>query len=355
MTATTPLLPGVDQQYLDLIGAGDEWGATDLVLTLWENGAEPERLLLDLIAPAQVRVGELWAADEWSVAREHGATATSERAIAALIARAAPRPTLGRITVACTDGEWHALPPRLLGEVLRLRGWRVDFLDANVPGPHLVTHLHQTGPDVVALSCALPTRLPRAHATLTACQAVGVPVLAGGRGFGTDGRHARLLGADGWAATATDAADILDSGWNPPARAPHDDLAHLADEEYTQLVRQRHKIIVGVLDRLRETYPPMRSYDIRQADATAEDVTHIVDFLAAALYVDDATVFTDFLTWTAAVLAARRVPAQALTVCLDLLGADLRDFPRAGDLLERGLAELSAGKAAGQDITRPEQ
>ncbi|MFI5842076.1 B12-binding domain-containing protein [Catenuloplanes sp. NPDC051500] len=355
MTATTALLPGVDEKYLALVGAGDEWGATDLVLALWEDGVAPEQLLLELIAPAQVRVGELWAANEWSVAREHAATATSERAIAALIARAAPRPTLGRITVACTDGEWHALPPRLVGEVLRLRGWRVDFLGANVPGPHLVTHLHQTGPDVVALSCALPTRLPRAHATLTACQAVGVPVLTGGRGFGVDGRHARLLGADGWAATATEAADILDSGWNPPARAPHDDLAHLADEEYTQLVRQRHKIIIGLLDRLRAGYPPMRDYDQRQADATAEDVTHIVDFLAAALYVNDASVFTEFLTWTASVLQARHVPLRALTVCLDLLGDDLRDFPRAGDLLTLGLAELSAGTVPGHDTVRPKR
>ncbi|WP_033337567.1 cobalamin B12-binding domain-containing protein [Catenuloplanes japonicus] len=344
----------VDAQYLELVGNGDEWGATDLVLTLWENGADPEQLLLGLIAPAQARVGELWAANEWSVAREHAATATSERAIAALVARAAPRPTLGRITVACTDGEWHALPPRLVGEVLRLRGWRVDFLGANVPGPHLVTHLHQTGPDVVALSCALPTRLPRAHATLTACQAVGVPVLTGGRGFGADGRHARLLGADGWAATATEAADILDAGWNPTPRAPHDDLAHLADEEYTQLARQRHQIIIGLLDRLRAGYPPMRDYDQRQADATAEDVTHIVDFLAAALYVNDAAVFTEFLTWTAGVLAARNVPPAALTVCLDLLAADLRDFPRAGDLLKLGLAELAAGNPAGHDTMRPQ-
>jgi methanogenic corrinoid protein MtbC1 len=355
MTATTSITPGIDEQYLELVGAGDEWGATDLVLSLWEDGADPERLLLDLIAPAQVRVGDLWAANEWSVAREHAATATSERAIAALIARAAPRPTRGRITVACTDGEWHALPPRLVGEVLRLRGWRVDFLGANVPGPHLVTHLHQTGPDVVALSCALPTRLPRAHATLTACQAVGVPVLTGGRGFGVDGRHARLLGADGWAATASEAADILDSGWNPTPRAPHDDLAHLADEEYTQLVRQRHKIIIGLLDRLRADYPPMREYDQRQADATAEDVTHIVDFLAAALYVDDATVFTEFLTWTASVLRARGVPVEALTVCLRLLGTDLRDFPRASDLLRQGLAELSAGKGSGHHTMRPER
>lgn len=200
------------EAYLEHIGRADEYGAVDLVLSLLDGGVPAERLLLELIAPAQRRVGELWAANEWSVAREHGATAVSDRAVAAIAARARTAPTRGRVTVACTDGEYHALPTRLLAEVLRLRGWQVDFLGASVPGPHLITHLHQTGPDAVALGCALATRLPRAHATLTACQAVGVPVMAGGAGFGTDGRFARLLGADAWAPTADAAADHLDRG-----------------------------------------------------------------------------------------------------------------------------------------------
>src|SRR4029453_6545228 len=88
------------------------------------------------------------------------ATAISERALAAVSARTSVRPTRGRVTVACVDGEWPALPVRILGEMLRLDGWRVDFLGANVPGPHLVTHLHQTGPDAVALSCMLAPRPP---------------------------------------------------------------------------------------------------------------------------------------------------------------------------------------------------
>ena len=82
------------------------------------------------------------------------------------------------------DGEWHALPARLLSEVLRLRGWQVDFLGAQVPTPHLIAHLHQFGPDAVALSCMIPTRLPTAHAAITACQAAGVSVLAFFGGLG---------------------------------------------------------------------------------------------------------------------------------------------------------------------------
>ncbi|MYS44742.1 cobalamin-binding protein, partial [Streptomyces sp. SID5998] len=101
----------------------------------------------------------------------------------------------GTVTVACVDGEWHALPARLLAEVLRCRGHRVDFLGAQVPTPHLIAHLHRTAPAVVALSSSLPVRLPDAHTAITAVQALGIPVLAGGAAFGDDGRYARLLGA----------------------------------------------------------------------------------------------------------------------------------------------------------------
>ncbi|GIH96118.1 B12-binding domain-containing protein [Planobispora siamensis] len=342
-------LEAAAEQYLERIGHADEFGAVDLALNLLDDGVPAETLLLDLIAPAQRRVGELWAANRWSVAREHGATAVSDRVVAAIASRVRSEPVLGRVVVACTDGEYHALSTRLLAEVLRLRGWRVDFLGASVPGTHLITHLHQKGPDAVALSCTLPTRLPRAHATLTACQAVGVPVLAGGPGFGSDGRLARLLGADGWAPSADAAADHLQAGGLPSSPASMDAMAHLADEEYTQLVRRRPAILTGAMDALADAYPPMALYDERQMESTAEDMAHVADFLAAALYVDDVAVFTDFVTWTCGVLQARGVPPEALVRGLRVFRDQLREFPRARRLLAEGIRSAHAAETDDAD------
>ncbi|GGQ63849.1 cobalamin B12-binding domain-containing protein [Couchioplanes azureus] len=332
--------PALHEHYLRMVGDGDEYGAVEVVTGLLDDGVAPQRIMLDLIAPAQGRVGDLWAANEWSIAREHAATAISERALAAVAARSPARPSRGRITMACVDGEWHALPVRILGEMLRLDGWRVDFLGANVPGPHLVTHLHQTGPDAVALSCMIATRLPRAHAAITACRSAGVPVIAGGRGFGPDGRWAQRLGADAWAAGAPEAVTRLARNWPPVVGDPYE-TAFLGDEEYTYVVRRRGDLVRTALDRLAATYPPMAAYDQRQHDATVEDLGHIVDFLAAALYVDDAQVFTDFVEWTAVVLAARQVPPAALDVGLRLVGEQLRDFPAATAMLGTGRSLLA--------------
>jgi methanogenic corrinoid protein MtbC1 len=331
--------PGFGEHYLRLVGDGDEYGAVDVVTELLDVGVPPQRIMTEVIARTQARVGELWAANEWTIAREHAATAISERALAAVAARSSVRPTRGRITIACVDGEWHALPVRILAEMLRLDGWRVDFLGASVPGPHLVTHLHQTGPDAVALSCMIPTRLPRAHAAVTACRSAGVPVIAGGRGFGPDGRWAQTLGADAWAADAEQAVARLAGNWPPRMEDPWVS-SFLGDDEYTYLVRHRGDLIGTALQRLAAAYPGTQRYDQRQHDATAEDMGHIVDFLAAALYVADDRLFTDFVDWTAAVLQARGVPGEALAVGLRLVRDQLRDYPTATDYLDAALARI---------------
>lgn len=328
----------------DAVMACDEYAARDVVVGALDAGLPAETVLLDVIGAVQKRVGAEWAAARINVAQEHAATAINERVITALTLHVKrPEVRHGRVTVACVDGEWHALPARLLAETLTLRGFAVDYLGAQVPTPHLIAHLHRTAPDAVALSSSIPTRLPAAHATITACQAAGVPVIVGGAAFGVDGRYARLLGAQAWAADARGAADRLAGGpLDRPltSHQPIDDLPHLADQEYAMVVRSTSALVSAVYEGLEARVPAMRDYTDLQRQYTAEDLAHIVDFLATALYVGDAELFTGFLTWTATILTARGVPIISLRAGVDLLAAELREFPRATELLSAGAACL---------------
>lgn len=78
---------------------------------------------------------------------------------------------------------------------------------------------------------------------------------------------------------------------------------------------------------LEDAYPAMRDYTEPQRERTAEDLAHIVEFLAVALYTDDEDLFTGFIRWTADVLTSRGVPARSLLPALALLGRELKDFP----------------------------
>ncbi len=328
------------------VSVSDEGAATELVLGLLDEGTDPESVLLDVIARVQARVGEEWAAARMTVAQEHAATAINDRAVAAVSVHSAARVTAtrGRITVACVDGEWHGLPARLLAEVLKLRGWQVDYLGAQVPTRHLIAHLHGTRADAVALSSSIATRLPTAHAAITACQAIGVPVLVGGAAFGPEGVYAKTLGADAWAPDARTAADHLARGRLPRPEPDHqqfDDLPHLADQEYTMVDRNSDSLVRSVYTELEDAFPGMRSYDDLQRERTAEDLAHIVEFLATALYLDDEELFTGFITWTAQILVARGVPDRSLPPTLDLLARELKDFPRAVRILRAGTRSIT--------------
>ncbi|MEB3966223.1 cobalamin-dependent protein [Streptomyces kunmingensis] len=301
--------------------------------------AAGERVLLELIGPAQERVGLAWAANEITVGQEHAATAISERCIAAVAAAAATAtsgPFVGRVLVACVDGEWHALPARLVSEVLRLRGWRVDYLGAHVPTEHLVAHARHTGAQAVLLSSSIPTLLPGAHNAITACQGIGVPVIAGGAAFGPQGRYARLMRAE-WAEDASGAATVLGRNLTaagaPAARPPDLDLPHLGDQEYTMIRRSRLQLTKQTLADVEMGFPEMGGYSEFQLDRTVEDIEFIVSYLATAVYVDDPPLFHRFVTWTAGILAARDVPPRCLLPALDSLLSQLKDFPRVVGIL----------------------
>lgn len=321
----------------DHLARADETAAVALVLDLLARGVGAEDVLLDLIAPAQAAVGERWVTNEWSVAQEHAATHVSNRAVAALAAvTVVPDHPLGSVAVACPDGEWHTLPAHIVAEVLRLRGFAVRFLGAGVPTAHLISYLHQNGSDLVALSCMLAVRLPRIYRTIEACRLARVPVLAGGAGFGPDGVWARALGADLYARTAVDAADLLAEQWPPPLTgAPA--LDHLADGEYAQLVGRRGDLLRYLVDHLRRCFPPMRRCADERHEDAVEDLGFLVDFLAAGVFVDDPRVFTDFLVFLAGVLAPRGIPPAGLDLVVRALCEPLSDLPRT-------LTHLAAGR-----------
>jgi hypothetical protein len=129
-----------------------------------------------------------------------------------------------------------------------------------------------------------------------------------------------------------------------------DALPHLVDQEYTMVSRTAAQLVKAVFTGLDDRYPAVRAYSEAQRSRTAEDIAHIVDFLATALYVDDSDLFTGFIGWTGDILAARGVPAASLLHTLGLLAGELREFPRAVRLVttarDRLAADLDQGKTA---------
>jgi MerR family transcriptional regulator, light-induced transcriptional regulator len=344
------LSPAVRAAFERHLARADAEGALTQAVGLVAEGVGAESVLLDLIVPAQRAVGDKWATGRWTTAQEHAASHVSELCTAA-VAAAAGRPhgpaPAGEVVVACVEGEWHTLPARILCEVLRLRGLHARFLGGDVRTAELVSDLHRSGPEVVALSCILPARLPQAYQGVAACHRAGIPVLAGGPGFGRTGRWADALGADGYVRDAPGAADLLMAQWPPHLRgAASVDTG--STEEYAWFLGRRPELV-------RRTAARFATPPGRESVPTADNAGYLLDCLAAGVFVDDPQVFTDCLSYFAEFFAARTVPPTVLTAVVATLAESMQGPRRFAAHLEAGQRSLStsAGRAGHQPHPPP--
>lgn len=322
--------------YLDEAVRGERRPAIRLTLDLLDRGVSQERVVVDLLAAAQREVGERWYRNELTAADEHIATGVSAAALDALVNEADPAVGRGHTVVACAEGDWHALAAQMFGESLRSHGVGVTVLGASTPAEIVAEFLMRRGADSLAVSCSVPIYLRGVVRLVDAAHHAGFPVIVGGRAFGTDPRRAARLGADAWAVSAADAAVILD-GWraDPPtiSREPTV-LDTVAFRLSTQAVELGH----AALETLAERFPPMAEYDERQLARTREDLVYIVQFLAAAMLLDEDAIFLDLLAWLQTLLVNRGVPAQALLTGVEVLRPGIEAID------QRALRVLDAGR-----------
>ena len=128
------------------------------------------------------------------------------------------------------------------------------------------------------MSCSLPLYYTGLARLTDAAHLCGVPVLAGGRALRPE--HARRLGADGWAADAAGAAQLLND-WlvhGPPDPVIPTPL----DPGAVALDAAAHELSVAALDGLMVAYPAMADFPADQLSRTREDLAFIVQYVAAA-------------------------------------------------------------------------
>ena len=200
--------------YLRALLAADIPGARAVLDEAIAAGMPVRVIYLGVLQPALYEVGRLWSQAEISVAQEHLATAATQAAMARLAERLdgvarGMRP--GVALVACVSDELHAVGGRMVADFLEADGWRVVFLGQLTPGHDLAALAREHGAEVVALSAALPERVPRVAEVCAALRALDPApyVIVGGQAFGDSRERALRTGADAFAGDAEEAVRAL--------------------------------------------------------------------------------------------------------------------------------------------------
>lgn len=321
-------LTNVTDRFVELLERADQLAAVRLVTGLAAQGASPEALVLDVLAPAQREVGRRWEDGRWTVAQEHAATAATDTALGLLALDAEPAGDR-RALVACVEGEWHSLPARMAAEIMRVRGWDVTFLGPSLPADDLARYVEAQRPHVVGLSCSMPVSLKGAARSVEACRRSGVPVLAGGTGFGPAGRYAQRIGATGWAPDPVTAVSVVQS-WLEADPAPPAPVG--AGDEHLALEQEKEKIVSAALGALRCRTP-----------AAHDALTFLVTAVENALFVGDPALMADCRPAAQRLLASGDAASPSMPAALDALVAAVEERVPAG----RRVLEATKGGSGG--------
>lgn len=187
-----PMAPGPLSKprlrYLEAVLSGDQASAIEQIRRVAESGATPQEIYAGLLQVAQHEMGQMWLRDEISIADEHFATATTERALAELRRWFQTSPPNGkRVALAGVSGDFHGLGLRMIADLFELDGWDVAYLGPNMPIDDLIEFLNRRPPDLLGLSGSTCLHVRVTALTIAAVRrhwgAERLPILVGGRPF----------------------------------------------------------------------------------------------------------------------------------------------------------------------------
>jgi excisionase family DNA binding protein len=114
--------------------AGDETAAWSVIEHALAAGHSPTDCYVEVIASALSSIGDRWAGEELEIADQYLASAVAIRIVSRLGARfRRPGRSRGTVVFGAPPGELHSLPIAIVSDLVRLRGFDVLELGANVP------------------------------------------------------------------------------------------------------------------------------------------------------------------------------------------------------------------------------
>ena len=192
---------------------GDQRGAAEIMEAVLRSGHDLYFLYLQVLSPAMGAIGAKWAAGNLEIFVEHRASNIAMRLIGQFGPRFARRGvSKGTVVLGSPADEMHTLSTSMVADLIRLEGWNVSDVGANMPAEAFAEAIRQ-GEDVVAvcIGVTMPGSLPAAQATIGAIRKVvprDLPILVGGAGVASD-EVARDLGADRRSGSVYELIEVL--------------------------------------------------------------------------------------------------------------------------------------------------
>lgn len=195
--------------------AGNKAAAVAAVAAALAGGAPVDRILADGLVAGMAAVGQRFECGDYFVPDMLLAARAMQAGLELLrprLQQANVQPA-GTVLIGTVQGDLHEIGKNLVVMMLEGAGYAVRDLGVDVAPERFVEEVRANPPDVLALSALLSTTVLGMKRTIEALQAAGLrdrlKVIVGGAPV-TE-QYAQLVGADGYAADASQAAGLIQS------------------------------------------------------------------------------------------------------------------------------------------------
>ena len=162
----------------DEIRANEVFQAAESILSL-------NALLLSVVTPCLVKIGEAWYRGEISITTEHFASTFFRAKLLTMLQAAAPGRRMQKLLIGGAPSEQHEIGALMMAVLLRSHGYPVEFLGPDLPLEDLAEYARQEKPLMVILSATTePAALELRSMQALLDRVRPMPIFAyGGRAF----------------------------------------------------------------------------------------------------------------------------------------------------------------------------
>jgi methanogenic corrinoid protein MtbC1 len=200
-------------EFLKLLLSGERHVASRLILDAVDSGVPVKDIYLHVFQSSQRELGRLWQLNQISVAQEHYSTAATQLIMAQLYPGIFRTEKNGRKIIATSiGGELHEIGVRIIADFFEMEGWDTYYLGANSPTAAIVQAIADRRADILAVSATMTFHIRAVENLIATVRASAdsnrVKVLVGGYPFNVEPELWKRVGADGYAADASEAIAV---------------------------------------------------------------------------------------------------------------------------------------------------
>lgn len=202
------------ERFFETLISGHRNASRQIVTEALSGGASPRQLITDLFWPTYEMVEKLFRSDQLTRLSHHMST----RLLRVLVDQNASRLSFQQsrsrsIFALCGPKDADELGAQMAVDLLEESGFDITFAGGGIPNDEILSHVHESQPDVLLMFASAPSDLPEIRELIDTLHEINacpnLQIVVGGGVFNRAEGLAEEIGADMWARSPMELADML--------------------------------------------------------------------------------------------------------------------------------------------------